>query len=180
MLLTGNSSRHASTVGPANAPRNMPHLAHIVVLKLSTGSDPWTLVPSPRRAWALVMSRPRDPSTTTPVLGASLRDGRRHSCMVLLGRIGGEGKSFLLAPLRALYGQGQVQSTPQHGNFPFLGLETKKVVLMDDCCGDDSVLPLPTQLLWYEGEPFLLSQPQNTATTRCICCMKEQRLFSSR
>ena len=36
------------------------------------------------KAWALVMSRPRDPSTTTPVPGASLRDGRRHSCMVLL------------------------------------------------------------------------------------------------
>ena len=112
------------------------------------------------KAWALVMSRPRDPSTTIPVPGASLRDGSRHSCMVLLGRIGGEGKSFLLAPLRALYGQGQVQSTPQHGNFPFLGLETKKVVLMDDCCVDDSVLALPTQLLWYEGNISCLHSPR--------------------
>jgi len=66
--------------------------------------------------------------------------------MALLGRIGGEGKSCLLAPLRALYGQGQVQSAPQHGNFPFLGLETKKVVPIDDCCVGDSVLALPTQL----------------------------------
>ena len=94
-----------------------------------------------------------------------LRDGRRPDVpvTVLMGRFGGEGKSFLLAPLRALYGPGHVQSTPQRGNFPLLGLETKKVVLLDDWCFDDTVLPLPTQLLWYEGKPFPLPRPQNSS-----------------
>ena len=52
-----NSSRHASTVSPASAQHNVPHLAHTALLE---------------KAWIQVMSRPRAPSTTTPVPGASL------------------------------------------------------------------------------------------------------------
>ncbi|CAK9054506.1 SAM domain-containing protein (Fragment) [Durusdinium trenchii] len=93
-----------------------------------------------------------------------LRDGRRADVpvMVLMGRFGGEGKSFLLAPLRPMYGQAHIQATPQRGSFPLLGLESKKVALLDDWCFDESVIPLPTQLLWYEGKPFPLPRPQNS------------------
>ncbi|CAE8655280.1 unnamed protein product [Polarella glacialis] len=92
-----------------------------------------------------------------------LRDGRRtdRPVLVLMGRFGGEGKSFFLAPLRSIYGQQNVQATPQPGSFPLLNLETKKVVLMDEWAFDSAVVPLPTQLLWYEGKPFPLTRPQN-------------------
>ena len=94
-----------------------------------------------------------------------LRDGRRADVpvMVLMGRFGGEGKSFLLAPLRSVFGPSHVQATPQRGSFPLLGLEAKKVVLLDDWCFDEAVLALPTQLLWYEGKPFPLPRPQNNS-----------------
>ncbi|CAE8638477.1 unnamed protein product [Polarella glacialis] len=84
-----------------------------------------------------------------------LRDGRRtdRPVLVLMGRFGGEGKS--------IYGQQNVQATPQPGSFPLLNLETKKVVLMDEWAFDSAVVPLPTQLLWYEGKPFPLTRPQN-------------------
>ncbi|CAE8608714.1 unnamed protein product [Polarella glacialis] len=80
-----------------------------------------------------------------------LRDGRRtdRPVLVLMGRFGGEGKSFFLAPLRSIYGQQNVQATPQPGSFPLLNLETKKVVLMDEWAFDSAVVPLPTQLLRY-------------------------------
>ncbi|CAE8608119.1 unnamed protein product [Polarella glacialis] len=92
-----------------------------------------------------------------------LRDGRRtdRPVLVLMGRFGGEGKSFFLAPLRSIYGQQNVQATPQPGSFPLLNLETKKVVLMDEWAFDSAVVPLPTPLLWYEGKPFPLTRPQN-------------------
>ena len=94
-----------------------------------------------------------------------LRDGRRADVpvLVLMGRFGGEGKSFLLAPLRSVYGPTHVQATPQRGSFPLMGLENKKVALLDDWCFDESVITLPTQLLWYEGKPFPLPRPQNSS-----------------
>lgn len=94
-----------------------------------------------------------------------LRDGRRADIpvLVLMGRFGGEGKSFLLAPLRTIYGVEHVQATPQRGSFPLLGLESKKLALLDDWCFDEAVLSLPTQLLWYEGKPFPLPRPQNSS-----------------
>ena len=92
-----------------------------------------------------------------------LRDGRRadRRALVLMGRFGGEGKSFWFAPLRHVYGLEHVQESPQAGNFPLLGLEAKKVVLLDEWAFDESVLPLATQLLWYEGKPFPITRPQN-------------------
>ena len=78
-----------------------------------------------------------------------------------MGRFGGEGKSFFLAPLRNVMGLENVQATPQPGSFPLLGLERRKVVLLDEWAFDTSVLPLCTQLLWYEGKSFPLTRPQN-------------------
>lgn len=94
-----------------------------------------------------------------------LEAGRRPDVpvLVLMGRFGGEGKSFLLAPLREVFGAAHVQATPQRGSFPLLGLESKKVVILDDWCFDERVIPLPTQLLWYEGKPFPLPRPQNNS-----------------
>ena len=94
---------------------------------------------------------------------ASLREGRRPDLptVVLMGRYGGEGKSFFFAPLKNIFGSDHVQMTPQPGSFPLLGLETKKVVLLDEWCFDSSVIPITTQLLWLEGKPFPVSRPQN-------------------
>ena len=93
-----------------------------------------------------------------------LQEGRGEhvSVMVLMGRRGGEGKSFLLAPLRNLYGVEHVQATPQKGNFPLLGLERKKVAVLEEWNMDPEVLALATQLLWYEGKPFPITRPQNS------------------
>jgi hypothetical protein len=92
-----------------------------------------------------------------------LRDGRRADrfVLVLMGRFGGEGKSFWLAPLRSIFGEEHIQGTPQPGNFPLLDLEQKKLVLLDEWGFDESVVPLVTQLLWYEGKPFPITRPQN-------------------
>ena len=83
--------------------------------------------------------------------------------MVLAGQYCGEGKSFLLAPLRSIFGVDGVQESPQFGNFPLLGLEEKSVVLLDEWVFDETVLSLATQLLWFEGKPFPVVRPQNQA-----------------
>ncbi|CAJ1352738.1 unnamed protein product, partial [Effrenium voratum] len=87
-----------------------------------------------------------------------LRDGRREDVpvMVLMGRFGGEGKSFLLSHLRSMFEH--VQATPQRGSFPLLGLEKKKVVLMDDWCFDNREKDLgpiidQAQLALMQGKP---------------------------
>ena len=97
----------------------------------------------------------------------ALQQGRgpRVKVLVLSGQYGGEGKSLLLAPLRKIYGIDGLQESPQPGNFPLLGLEEKSVVLLDEWRFDESVLRLPTQLLWYEGKPFPISRPQNQSGT---------------
>ena len=70
------------------------------------------------------------------------------------------GKSFLLAPLRNIFGE-ELQDTPEAGNFPLMGLEDKCVVFMDEWVFSEDVLRLGTQLLWLEGKPFPVVQPQN-------------------
>lgn len=94
---------------------------------------------------------------------ASLQRGRTETCpvVVLMGRFGGEGKSFLLAPLKKIFGVEHVQLTPQPGSFPLLGLETKRVVLLDEWAFDAATLPMVTQLLWFEGKAFPITRPQN-------------------
>ena len=93
----------------------------------------------------------------------SIYHGRCESLplVVLMGRAGGEGKSFILSPLSTIFGVENVQASPQPGSFPLLGLETKRLVLLDDWDFAASVLPLSTQLLWYEGKAFPITRPQN-------------------
>jgi hypothetical protein len=107
------------------------------------------------------------------ILG-SLRDGRREDrpVVVLVGRLGGEGKSFLLAPLRRMFGFDLVQHTPQPGSFPLLGIEKKVVAILDEWTFDTAVVPLSTQLLWFEGKPFPVSRPQNRAEYTGHCLYK--------
>ena len=95
----------------------------------------------------------------------SLFRGRGPSTkvLVLTGRYGGEGKSFLYAPLRKVYGEENIQESPQPGNFALLGLEEKSLALLDEWRFDESVLRMATQLLWYEGKPFPVTRPQNQA-----------------
>ncbi len=92
-----------------------------------------------------------------------LQNGRREDTpvLVLMGKFGGEGKSYLYSPFKHVFGEENVQPTPQPGNFPLLGLERKKVVLLDEWAFDSAVLPLATQLLWYEGKAFPITRPQN-------------------
>ena len=108
-----------------------------------------------------------DPSDFCTDVHRALFQGRGPSTQVLVlaGRFGGEGKSYLLAPLRGVYGSEQVQESPQPGSFPLLGIEDKNVALLDEWRFDESVLRMATQLLWYEGKPFPVTRPQNQAGT---------------
>ena len=94
----------------------------------------------------------------------SLAYGRHESVPVvtLSGKQGGEGKSFLVAPLREIYGREYVQECPQKGSFALLGLETKRVAVLDEW-EFDRVDPVSfsIQLLWFEGKPFPISRPQS-------------------
>ena len=67
----------------------------------------------------------------------------------------------MLAPLRAVFGEAYVQPTPQPGSFPLLGLETKRIALLDEWEFDNAVIAFSTQLLWFEGETFPITRPQN-------------------
>ena len=63
-----------------------------------------------------------------------------------------------------LYGEEHVQLRPAGGQFPLLGLNTKKVALLDEWRFDHSALPVPLQLLWFEGKAVPISRPQNQAS----------------
>ena len=93
----------------------------------------------------------------------SIEEGRSEvlPVVVLLGRFGGEGKSLFFSPLRPLYGNAQVQARPPSGNFSLLGIENAKVALLDEWRFMAENLPLPLQLLWMEGKPVPVCQPQN-------------------
>lgn len=64
-----------------------------------------------------------------------------------------------------MFGLEKVMVSPEKGSFPLLGLEDKRVVLLDEWRFNTGILPLATQLLWLEGKPLLLAQPQNTGST---------------
>ena len=93
----------------------------------------------------------------------SLERGRGETApvVVLAGKQGGEGKSLFLSPLTAIFGEDNVQHTPQKGNFPLLGIEHKRIALLDEWRFDESVLSMPLQLLWFEGKTVLVTRPQN-------------------
>ena len=93
----------------------------------------------------------------------ALERGRHESvkAVVLLGRHGGEGKSMFLRPLDTIFGEEYVQRCPQPGRFPLLGLDEKKIALLDEWHFDTDILPMPIQLLWLEGKPVPVTLPQN-------------------
>ena len=93
----------------------------------------------------------------------SLQQGRSESVptVVLVGQYGGEGKSLFFSGLTALYGAAQVQVRPPGGQFPLLGIETKKVAVLDEWMFFGETLPVSMQLLWFEGKPVPICRPQN-------------------
>ena len=95
------------------------------------------------------------PSFCVDIYGL-LKHGRCETVpvLVLMGRLVVRGSHFGLA----------LCAPPLPGNFPLLGLEKKKVALLDGWCFDADVLPLARQLVWYEGKPFPLTRPQNLST----------------
>ena len=95
----------------------------------------------------------------------ALERGRHESVkvVVLLGRQGGEGKSLFFQPLTPLFGHDAVQRNPQAGRFPLMGLDSKRIVVLDEWHFDPDILPLATQLLWFEGKPITIALPQNIA-----------------
>ena len=90
----------------------------------------------------------RGRSETTPVV-------------VLAGGAGGEGKSVCLKPLTALFAPDEVFNIPKGTNFPMLGVERAKVVVLDDWRFDTTVLSFATQCLWFDGSGVPVSRPQN-------------------
>ena len=48
------------------------------------------------------------------------------------------------------------------GQFPLLGLESKRAVVLNEWRFDASVLPLSVQLLWFEGKAVPITRPQGT------------------
>ena len=76
----------------------------------------------------------------------------------------GEGKSFLFSPLKAVFGLENVMLTLAKGNFPLVNLQSKKIVFLDEWRFNETVISLSRQLLWLEGKPLVLPQPQNTGT----------------
>ena len=109
-----------------------------------------------------------DPADFAEHVFLLFRDGRREDrkVVVLVGRFGGEGKSFLLAPLRAIFGDDVFEPPKDREGtrFPLLGLETKQVVLLDEWSFiADHGVSLNTQLIWMEGKPVPIARPQNNS-----------------
>ena len=120
----------------------------------------------PQVAYTILRDNGFDASRFWHSIFMALHDGRREdkTVMVLVGRRGGEGKSFLYSPLMAIFGTEFVQSTMQKGNFPLMDIFDKRIALLDEWRFDDSVLDMSTQLLWFEGKPLTITLPQNQGT----------------
>ena len=92
----------------------------------------------------------------------SITHGRGKGTLVChAGHVGNEGKSFLFAPLELVFGESGVFNTPPKGGFPLMGLESSRVVLLDDWRFNEDLVSYPLQLLWFEGKPIVIARPQN-------------------
>jgi hypothetical protein len=92
----------------------------------------------------------------------SLQHGRSKGSLVChVGLTGNEGKSFLLAPLELVFGDDGVFTLTTKSAFPLMGLEKKRVVLLDDWRFNEDLIGYPLQLLWFEGKPIIIARPQN-------------------
>jgi len=105
-----------------------------------------------------------DASTLAHDIHENLQHGRCETVpvIVLAGLHGGEGKSLLLQPLAAVLGEDYVQEGLASGQFPLLGLESKRAVVLNEWRFHNSVLPLSVQLLWFEGKAVPITRPQGT------------------
>ena len=104
-------------------------------------------------AWQMLLRNQVDVRSLCSHVMRSLELGSREDVpvVVLMGRFGGEGKSFFLAPLRNVIGMDNVQATPQAGSFPLLGLERRKLVLLDEWTFDTSVIHLQPSSFGTKG-----------------------------
>ena len=102
-------------------------------------------------------------SDIVDVFSVAFREGRSPVAPVVVfaGASGGEGKSFILKCLVAVFGAENVFFTPSHPAFPFLGIDGAKVVFLDDFRFLESVVPLATQCLWFDGSAVPIAKPQN-------------------
>ena len=93
----------------------------------------------------------------------SFTKGRSETTPVvcLAGLQGGEGKSLIFYPIPAVIGEDLVCHHTAGGTFALLGLQGKKVVVLDEWNFQASSVPLSTQLLWFEGKPVPITRPQN-------------------
>ena len=114
-------------------------------------------------AYALGVNRV-DASAACRAIVHALETGRSPTTPVVTfaGHHGGEGKSFFLKGLVAVYGAGSVFPTPTHAAFPLHGLESSKLAFLDDFRFTASPVPLSTQCLWFDGSPVSIAKPQNT------------------
>ena len=103
------------------------------------------------------------PTDLGQVLVRAIDEGRSPATPVVTfaGSAGGEGKSFILKGLTAVFGSDGVFFTPQHHSFPFLGLDTARVAFLDDFRFLSSVVPVATQCLWFDGSAVPVAKPQN-------------------
>lgn len=67
---------------------------------------------------------------------------------------------MIFAPLPLVFGHDRVQANPQRGQFPLLGIEKKREVILDDWRFTETALSMSSQLLWFEGKPLPVAQPQ--------------------
>ena len=102
-------------------------------------------------------------SDIVDAFSVAFREGRSSvaPAVVFAGASGGEGKSFILKGLVAVFGAENVFFSPSHPTFPFLGIDGAKVAFLDDFRFLESVVPLATQCLWFDGSAVPIAKPQN-------------------
>lgn len=93
----------------------------------------------------------------------SIESGRCESVpvIVLAGARGGEGKSLFLKALYAVFGEENVFSTPEKGNFAMVELPGKKAAFLDEWRFNDKVLSYAAQCLWFDGSTVTINRAQN-------------------
>jgi len=92
----------------------------------------------------------------------AMRHGRKKGSVVThVGIAGTEGKSFLFKPIHEVFGADNIFITPAKNNFPLLGLERKRVSVLDDWRFNEDAVSYNLQLLWFENAPIIIARPQN-------------------
>jgi len=123
-----------------------------------------------RAALQLFETNNINPSDWCSAMLTSFRDGRSKGTLVChAGVEGNEGKSWLLEPIRSVFGEALVFTSPPKCGFPLLNLEQHRIVLLDDWRFNESVVSYNLQLLWFEGKPIVIARPQNQSRAQLPC-----------